>query len=47
MLPVTATLVGVIALGESIGPLQVLALGISLAGVVLATVPKRADAASS
>ena len=47
MLPVTATLVGVIALGESIGPLQVVALGISLAGVVLATVPKRAGDAPS
>ena len=47
MLPVTATLVGVIALGESIGPLQLVALGISLAGVVLATVPKRAGDAPS
>lgn len=47
MLPVTATLVGVIALGESIGPLQLVALGISLAGVVLATVPKRAGDARS
>jgi drug/metabolite transporter (DMT)-like permease len=37
MLPVSAALVGVLALGESMGPIQWLALGISLAGVVLAT----------
>ena len=37
MLPVSATAVGVLALGETLSPLQALALGISLAGVVLAT----------
>jgi drug/metabolite transporter (DMT)-like permease len=39
MLPVSAALVGVLALGEPMGPLQLAALGISLAGVVLATAP--------
>jgi drug/metabolite transporter (DMT)-like permease len=44
MLPVSAALVGVLALGESMGPIQWLALGISLAGVVLATRPtERSD----
>lgn len=42
MLPVSATLVGVLALGESISALQGAALALSLAGVVLATVPERA-----
>jgi drug/metabolite transporter (DMT)-like permease len=45
MLPVSAALVGVLVLGESMGPIQWLALGISLAGVVLATLPTaRSDA---
>ncbi|MEY2620178.1 MAG: hypothetical protein RL522_3180 [Pseudomonadota bacterium] len=39
MLPVSAAVVGVLALGESLGPVQLAALGISLAGVVLATAP--------
>lgn len=39
MLPVSAAVVGVLALGESMGPMQWLALGISLAGVALATWP--------
>lgn len=44
MLPVSAAVVGVLALGESMGPMQWLALGISLAGVVLATWPtERSD----
>jgi len=44
MLPVSAAVVGVLALGESMGPIQWLALGISLAGVVLATRPtERSD----
>lgn len=42
MLPVSATLVGVLALGESISALQGAALALSLAGVVLATAPERA-----
>jgi drug/metabolite transporter (DMT)-like permease len=41
MLPVSAALVGVIALGESLGLLQGLALGIALLSVVLATLPQR------
>jgi drug/metabolite transporter (DMT)-like permease len=39
MLPVSAAAVGVLALGESMGGLQLLALVIALAGVVLATAP--------
>lgn len=42
MLPVSATLVGVLALGESISALQGGALALSLAGVVLATAPCKA-----
>ncbi len=44
MLPVSAALVGMAALGEAMGPIQLAALGISLAGVVLATAPARASA---
>jgi drug/metabolite transporter (DMT)-like permease len=40
MLPISAALVGVLALGESLDKLQVLALGIALAGVLLATLPR-------
>ena len=39
MLPVSAALVGVFVLGESLGGAQLLALGLGLAGVVLATLP--------
>lgn len=39
MLPVSAALVGVLALGEQISGLQLLALGVALLGVVLATWP--------
>jgi len=39
MLPVSAAAVGVLALGETLGPLQGLALLLALAGVVLATLP--------
>ena len=39
MLPVSAALVGVFALGESMGGLQVMAFAVALAGVVLATAP--------
>ena len=38
-LPVSAALVGVFALGEQLSALQLLALGIALCGVVLATSP--------
>jgi drug/metabolite transporter (DMT)-like permease len=42
MLPISAALVGVLVLGEPLDPVQVLALGTALAGVLLATVPPRA-----
>lgn len=41
MLPVSAALVGVVALGESLGLLQGLAFAVALLGVVLATLPGR------
>lgn len=41
MLPVSAAAVGVLGLGESLDPLQFLALGIAVAGVLLATMPSR------
>jgi drug/metabolite transporter (DMT)-like permease len=39
MLPVSAALVGVFALGERLGALQLLAFALALAGVLLATLP--------
>lgn len=39
MLPVSAALIGVVALGERLQPLQWLALGLALAGVLVATWP--------
>ena len=39
MLPVSAALVGVFALGETLGTFQLLAIGLALVGVVLATLP--------
>ncbi|MBC5785919.1 DMT family transporter [Ramlibacter sp. USB13] len=41
MLPVSAALVGVLVLGESLGAVQMLAFASALAGVVLATAPRR------
>jgi drug/metabolite transporter (DMT)-like permease len=41
MLPVSAALVGVFALGESLGAIQLVAFALALAGVVLATLPVR------
>lgn len=41
MLPVSAAAVGVLGLGESLDPLQFLALVIAVAGVLLATMPSR------
>jgi drug/metabolite transporter (DMT)-like permease len=41
LLPISAALVGVLALGEHISALQWLALGIALLGVVVATWPAR------
>lgn len=45
MLPVSAALVGVLVLGESLGGLQLAAFAAALAGVVLATAPVNAAAA--
>ena len=44
MLPVSAALVGVLALGEHLGVAAVLAFALALAGVVLATLPVRTRA---
>jgi len=41
MLPVSAAAVGVLVLGEPLTGLQLLALGLGLAGVLLATLPQR------
>ncbi|GKT23744.1 DMT family transporter [Acidovorax sp. SUPP3334] len=41
MLPISAALVGVMVLGESLSLLQIMAFGIALASVVLATLPSR------
>lgn len=43
MLPISAALTGVVFLGETIAPVQLLAFAIALAGVVLATWPARPD----
>jgi drug/metabolite transporter (DMT)-like permease len=40
-LPVSAAAVGVVFLGESLGPVQALAFGVALLGVVLATLPTK------
>lgn len=44
MLPISAAAVGVLVLGETLTGLQLLAFGLCLAGVVLATLPSRAQA---
>lgn len=41
MLPISAAAVGVLLLGESMNALQILAFGIALVGVVLATLPDK------
>lgn len=43
MLPISAALVGVFALGETLTGVQLLAFGIALLGVILATLPARAS----
>lgn len=43
MLPISAALVGVLALGETLGGLQLVAFAIALLGVLLATMPTRAS----
>lgn len=47
MLPISAALVGVGVLGEDLSAMQVVAFGLCLAGVVLATLPGRRSAATS
>lgn len=42
MLPISAALVGVLALGETVSPMQLVAFAFCLGGVVLATLPQRA-----
>ncbi len=42
MLPISAALVGVVFLGESINGMQWVAFAIALASVLLATLPSRA-----
>lgn len=46
-LPISAALVGVLALGERFTPLHALAFGLALAGVVLATWPARRPAVAA
>jgi len=46
MLPISAALVGVLVLGEPLGGLQLLAFGIALLSVVLATLPGKDTAHS-
>ena len=41
MLPISAALVGVVVLGESIGAAQLAAFALALAGVALATFPEK------
>ena len=47
MLPISAALVGVFALGESLSGVQLAAFAVALLGVVLATLPPRANFKSS
>jgi len=47
MLPISAAAVGVLVLGERLSLVQVFAFGLCLGGVVLATLPGRAAAASA
>jgi drug/metabolite transporter (DMT)-like permease len=43
MLPISAVLVGVFALGETLGGVQLLAFSVALLGVLLATLPARSN----
>jgi EamA domain-containing membrane protein RarD len=47
MLPISAALVGVLVLGETLRGLQLLAFGIALFGLLLATLPARRLAAAA
>jgi drug/metabolite transporter (DMT)-like permease len=44
MLPISAALVGIVVLGERLGGMQMLAFGIALFSVLLATLPARRSA---
>jgi len=46
MLPISAALVGIVVLGEQLGGMQMLAFGIALFSVLLATLPSRQAAAT-
>jgi drug/metabolite transporter (DMT)-like permease len=46
MLPISAALVGILVLGERLGGMQMLAFGIALFSVLLATLPTRQAAAT-
>ena len=41
MLPISAAVIGVLVLGETLGPVQLTAFAIALAGVLLATLPEK------
>ncbi len=43
MLPISAALVGVLVLGERLAPVQLIAFGIAIASVVLATLPEKSS----
>lgn len=47
MLPISAGLVGVLVLGESLGAVQIIAFGLALLGVILATLPDRSPISSN
>ena len=47
MLPISAALVGVLFLGEVFGPMHLVALALSLVGLLLATWPERISAGAS
>jgi drug/metabolite transporter (DMT)-like permease len=46
LLPISAALVGVLVLGESLSGMQLVAFSVALLGVVLATLPGRSKAAT-
>ncbi|HEY4318411.1 MAG TPA: DMT family transporter [Herbaspirillum sp.] len=46
LLPISAVLTGVLALGETLGAWQIAAFGSALAGIVLATLPERRPASA-
>lgn len=47
MLPISAAAIGVLFMGERLSPTQMLAFGIALAGLILATLPSRASSAQA